>query len=85
MVFFAVVYASIGALQVFESIYILTKGGPGDATESLTLKVYNLAVKGGDVAYGATASYALVVIMLAFATCFLLVTRKAVRRATGDE
>src|SRR5262245_53083106 len=32
VVFFCIVYASIGALQVYESIVILTKGGPGDAT-----------------------------------------------------
>src|ERR1700674_4712911 len=32
VVFFNIVYASIGALQVYESIVILTLGGPGDAT-----------------------------------------------------
>ena len=36
VVFFAIVYASIGALQVFESIVILTQGGPGDATRSMS-------------------------------------------------
>ncbi len=81
----AVLIRALDAFKVVDIIATVTGGGPGDATESLTLKVYNLAVKGGDVAYGATASYALVVIMLVFATLFLLVTRRAVRRATGDE
>src|SRR5580698_7684163 len=31
VVFFNIVYASIGALQVYESIVILTRGGPGDS------------------------------------------------------
>jgi multiple sugar transport system permease protein len=81
----AVLIRALDAFKIVDIIATVTGGGPGDATESLTLKVYNLAVKGGDVAYGATASYALVAIMLAFATIFLLATRKAVRRATGDE
>jgi multiple sugar transport system permease protein len=81
----AVLIRALDAFKVVDIIATVTGGGPGDATESLTLKVYNLAVKGGDVAYGATASYALVLIMLVFATSFLLVTRKAVRRATGDD
>ena len=37
VVFFAIVYASIGALQVYESIVILTQGGPGDATRSMSI------------------------------------------------
>ena len=37
VVFFAIVYASIGALQVFELIVILTRGGPGDATRSMSI------------------------------------------------
>jgi multiple sugar transport system permease protein len=80
----AVLIRALDAFKIVDIIATVTGGGPGDATESLTLKVYNLAVKGGDVAYGAAASYGLVVIMVVFATVFLLVTRKAVRRATGD-
>src|SRR3569623_307891 len=43
VVFFAVVYASIGALQVYESIWILTKGGPGDATRSMSIYIVEQA------------------------------------------
>jgi ABC-type sugar transport system permease subunit len=80
----ATLIRALDAFKVVDIIATVTGGGPGDATESLTLKVYNLAVKGGDVAYGATASYALVAIMAFFATAFLLSTRRIVRRATGD-
>jgi multiple sugar transport system permease protein len=80
----AVLIRALDAFKVVDIIATVTGGGPGDATESLTLKVYNLAVKGGDVAYGAAASYALVAIMIFFATGFLLSTRTVVRRATGD-
>lgn len=80
----AVLIRALDAFKVVDIIATVTGGGPGDATESITLKVYDLAVKGGDVSYGAAASWGLVVIMIVFATVFLALTRKAVRRATGD-
>jgi multiple sugar transport system permease protein len=44
VVFFAIVYASIGALQVYESIVILTQGGPGDATRSMSIHIVEEAL-----------------------------------------
>jgi multiple sugar transport system permease protein len=80
----ALLIRSLDAFKVVDIIATVTGGGPGDATESITLRVYDLAVKGGDVSYGATASWGLVIIMIVFATAFLALTRKAVRNATGD-
>jgi multiple sugar transport system permease protein len=80
----AVLIRALDAFKVVDIIATVTGGGPGDATESITLKVYDLAVKGGDVSYGATASWGLVIIMIVFASAFLALTRKAVRGATGD-
>jgi len=81
----AVLIRALDAFKIVDIIATVTGGGPGNATESLTLRVYNLAVKGGDVSYGATAAYGLVIIMAVFTTIFLVVTRSAVRRATGEE
>jgi multiple sugar transport system permease protein len=81
----AVLIRALDAFKIVDIIATVTGGGPGNATESVTLKVYNLAVRGGDVSYGATAAYGLVIIMAVFTTLFLLVTRPAVRRATGEE
>jgi multiple sugar transport system permease protein len=80
----AVLIRALDAFKVVDIIATVTGGGPGDATESITLKVYDLAVKGGDVSYGATASWGLVILMIIFASAFLALTRKAVRGATGD-
>ena len=41
--FFCLIWASIGALQVFDAVYILTQGGPGDATRSIVVYVYQTA------------------------------------------
>ncbi len=80
----AVLIRGLDAFKVVDIIATVTGGGPGDATESITLRVYELAVKGGDVSYGAAASWGLVIIMVVFATVFLALTRGAVRRANGD-
>jgi multiple sugar transport system permease protein len=80
----AVLIRSLDAFKVVDIIATVTGGGPGNATESLTLRVYALAVKGGDVSYGAAAAYSLLIIMTIFASIVLLATRRAVRTATGD-
>ncbi|HLZ07776.1 MAG TPA: sugar ABC transporter permease, partial [Chloroflexota bacterium] len=81
----AILIRSLDAFKIVDIIATVTGGGPGNATESLTLRVYALAVKGGDVSYGAAAAYALLIIMTVFATIVLLSTRRYVRQATGEE
>jgi multiple sugar transport system permease protein len=81
----AVLIRSLDAFKIVDIIATVTGGGPGNATESLTLRVYDLAVKGGDVSYGAAAAYSLLIIMTIFATIFLLVTRRFVRQASGED
>ena len=81
----AVLIRSLDAFKIVDIIATVTGGGPGNATESLTLRVYSLAVKGGDVSYGAAAAYGLLVIMTIFATILLVATRRAVLTATGDD
>ena len=53
VVFFCIVYASIGALQVYESIVILTKGGPGDATRSLSILIVEEGFGSFQIGYAA--------------------------------
>jgi len=56
VVFFAIVYASIGALQVYESIVILTRGGPGDATRSMSIHIVEEAFDSFEIGYAASVS-----------------------------
>ena len=64
MVFFAIVYASIGALQVYESIVILTQGGPGDATRSLSILIVEEGFGSFQIGYAASISVVMTVIIL---------------------
>lgn len=78
VVFFAVVYASIGALQVFESIYILTKGGPGDVTRSMSILIVEEAFGSYHIGYGAAVAVVMTVVILMITLVQFVVSRRAV-------
>ncbi len=79
VVFFAIVYASIGALQVFESIVILTQGGPGDATRSMSIYIVEEAFGSFEIGYAASVSVIMTVVILIITSIQLLASRHWVR------
>jgi multiple sugar transport system permease protein len=79
VVFFAIVYASIGALQVYESIWILTKGGPGDATRSMSINIVEQAFGSFQIGYGASVAVVMTVVILIITGVQLLISRRLVR------
>lgn len=80
VVFFCIVYASIGALQVYESIVILTKGGPGDATRSLSILIVEEGFGSFQIGYAAAISVVMTVIILIITAAQQLLSRKWVQR-----
>jgi multiple sugar transport system permease protein len=79
VVFFAIVYASIGALQVFESVVILTRGGPGDATRSMSLYIVEEAFDSFEIGYAASVAVIMTLVILAITSLQLLASRYWVR------
>lgn len=79
VVFFAIVYASIGALQVYESIVILTQGGPGDATRSMSIHIVEEAFGSFEIGYGAAVSVIMTLVILIITSIQLLASRRLVR------
>ena len=65
VILFCVTYATIGGLQVFDSIKILTDGGPGDATRSVVMYMVAEAFNAGDLGTGA-ASAAILFVTIGF-------------------
>jgi multiple sugar transport system permease protein len=80
VVFFAIVYASIGALQVFESIVILTQGGPGDSTRSLSILIVEEGFGSYHIGYAASISVVMTVIILIITAIQQFLSRKWVRQ-----
>ncbi len=75
----ALLFRSILAFKVFDEVYLLTSGGPGNATELVTLHLYKVFFEQNQLGYGALLSLALIAAIVAF----LLVGRQAVRTAQG--
>jgi multiple sugar transport system permease protein len=79
----AILIRSIEMLKIVDVIVVLTNGGPGIATESLTLYAYRTGVVNFDLGYAAALSFTLLFLAGASATILLLLTRRVVERATS--
>jgi multiple sugar transport system permease protein len=76
----AILIRGLEAFKVLDIVRVVTGGGPGNSTESVTLFAYDLGLKGGDVAYASTVAYALMIVVILFCLLFLA----AIRRVTPE-
>jgi multiple sugar transport system permease protein len=63
---FVLVTGVIGSFQVFDTLYVLTQGGPGNSTEVLNMKIYQLAFTDFRLGEAAAMSVLLFAVILAF-------------------
>ncbi|MGQ9556137.1 MAG: carbohydrate ABC transporter permease [Anaerolineae bacterium] len=61
--FFLVVMGVIGSFQVFTATFIMTGGGPGNATLTIALYIYQRAFIGYEMGYAAALAYLLFAIL----------------------
>lgn len=74
--FFAFIITFIGAFQIFDPMYIMTKGGPGDATRSIVQHLYEVGFQRFDMGYASVLSLLVFgVILCATAVQFRLARR----------
>jgi len=69
----------VGSLQLFDVVWIMTAGGPADASSTMVTYLYFNGVQRTEFGYGATVSVVLFAISFAFA---LIYQRFALRRDT---
>ena len=62
--YFAVIFATIVNLQLFDSVFALTDGGPVNSTISVSLYIYRSLFAFGDIGFGAALSFLLVITVL---------------------
>jgi multiple sugar transport system permease protein len=79
---FLVVWSTINALQLFDEVYFLTRGGPGTATYVVVYYLYNLAFAQGIAGYAAAIAYVLLVAIMAITLIQLWVGRRLVHYAS---
>jgi lactose/L-arabinose transport system permease protein len=67
IILFTSITSTIGTLQLFDEVMNITKGGPGNATMTISQYIYNLSFKyTPDFGYAATVSYAIVIMIVIF-------------------
>lgn len=63
-IFFVLITNIVSVFQIFDEPYLLTNGGPGSATKTIALEIYETAFQEMNIGYGGTISFVLFVIIL---------------------
>jgi ABC-type sugar transport system permease subunit len=71
-----VVLTLIGSMKVFDLIFVMTNGGPGDASESLAIRLYKEAFTLNHFGYGTAVGIVMSVLILALSVLNLRLLRK---------
>lgn len=74
---FVAVITTIGYLQLFAEPYVMTQGGPANATLSVVLLMYEEGFRWWNLGYGAAVAFVLFAIILAVSAAQLLLQRLA--------
>ncbi|MBE7446787.1 MAG: sugar ABC transporter permease [Planctomycetia bacterium] len=62
----AIIFRAIDALRIFDLVYVLTGGGPGGSTETLSVYAYKLFFYKGDFGQGAATSSIILLLVAGF-------------------
>jgi len=67
----AVLFRAIEAFRLFDLVYILTQGGPGVSTETLSFHVYKVAFLGFDTGLASAYGILMVIVVIILAQLYL--------------
>lgn len=75
-IYFNLVVTTIAAFQIFDQPYILTNGGPMNATYTVAMHMFRNAFEYGKMGYGSTIAWGLFVIIMALTVGIQLSSKK---------
>lgn len=75
-ILFVAIVGIIGALQVFAQPYIMTQGGPGDATRTVVMIIYQAAFQNLQIGYGSAIAMLLFLVILAVTAAQFLASKR---------
>ncbi len=65
IILFTSIVSTIGTLQLFDEVMNITSGGPGNATMTISMYIYNLSFEyTPDFGYAATVSYVILILVV---------------------
>lgn len=71
----ALLFRTMAAFRAFDAIYVLTHGGPGNATQVTSLYIHKLAFQIFDLGYAATGGLFLALVVVLFSLFYLRLQR----------
>jgi multiple sugar transport system permease protein len=70
----------IDAFRIFAKVQLLTRGGPGIATETLELQIYNRGVRGLEIGLGSSMSVIFILLAMTVIVPYMIMVIKGWRR-----
>ncbi|MCB1329719.1 MAG: sugar ABC transporter permease [Maritimibacter sp.] len=70
----------IEGFKIIDTVFVLTGGGPGTATETLTLFAYREGFKKFNLGYTSALSFLFLIVVIVFGTLYLAGARRLTRR-----
>jgi len=72
----ALLFRTMDAFKLFDLVYTLTNGGPGDASETTSLYLYRLAFAQFDTGQACALAYMMLVIIIALSNLYVRILVK---------
>jgi multiple sugar transport system permease protein len=74
-ILFSAIVGVINAIQVFDQAYVLTRGGPGDATRTVVMRIYESGFQDLQLGYAASIAVVLFVVILGITALQFVLSR----------
>ena len=71
---------TVEALKILDTVFVITQGGPGNSTESLTLYAYNAGLQYFNLGFASAISFTLLVAVVAVAIPIVIFVKKDVEQ-----
>jgi len=81
VVVIVLVFRTMDAVRVFDAVYVLTGGGPGNSTETLSIYAYKTLFQTLQFGYGSTLATAMFLVVAALSSVYLVLLRRHLQEA----
>jgi multiple sugar transport system permease protein len=82
LIFLALIFRATDAIRMFDIIYVMTSGGPANATQTLNLYAYKVGFQFLDIGYG--SALAVVLMLVCIGISFVLVKYSGLELTGGQ-
>lgn len=73
----ALLFRTMDAFKLFDLVYIVTEGGPGTATETVSMNLYRQAFRNWNTGQSCALAYILLIIIIALSSIYIKYLNKA--------